>query len=138
MKVYFSPSNLAFYPEDFKKDYEKSQSWPSDANLVDYKVFKEYSLDTKPTFKKLSALAGHPVWIDDNLSESLTAVLERQWRDMELEKSDIELYKVQDLDPKSVGTVADWRNYRKALRSWPDNSKFPNKTYRPKAPDFKE
>lgn len=64
--------------------------------------------------------------------------LERQWRDSELVRSDVELYKAQDSDPKSSGSVADWRAYRKALRAWPESPLFPNQEERPRAPDTKE
>lgn len=60
---------------------------------------------------------------------------ERFWRDSELFRSDIELYKVQDSDAKGVGSVSDWRVYRKLLRMWPENANFPTIEFRPKAPD---
>lgn len=60
---------------------------------------------------------------------------ERAWRNKELVRSDIELNKVQDSDPKVKGTVSQWRDYRKALRAWPENTDFPNKDKRPLAPD---
>lgn len=60
---------------------------------------------------------------------------ERGWRNFELDRADIELNKVQDSDPKSIGTVADWRTYRKALRAWPEHKDFPNKDKRPVSPD---
>lgn len=60
---------------------------------------------------------------------------ERFWRDLEIKRADIELYKVQDSDSKCFGSVSDWRNYRKSLRSWPEQPNFPNKEFRPVAPD---
>lgn len=62
-------------------------------------------------------------------------IVELSWLDVELIRASNELDKVQDSDPKSVGSVSDWRNYRKALRSWPEALSFPNKEFRPKAPD---
>lgn len=64
--------------------------------------------------------------------------IERSWRDAELQRSDIELNKVQDSDPKAFGVVADWRVYRKQLRAWPEHQEFPNKQFRPVPPDLKE
>lgn len=61
--------------------------------------------------------------------------MERYWRDAELSRSDIELAKVQDSDPKAVGTVAQWRTYRKELRAWTESPNFPDTTYRPVAPN---
>ena len=68
-------------------------------------------------------------------AETNLSYTERAWRDSELIRSDIELYKVQDSDPKAVGTVAGWREYRKALRAWPEHKDFPNKEKRPASPD---
>jgi len=71
----------------------------------------------------------------DNLDKTAS---ERGWRNLELLRSDIELFKVQDADPKSACSVSDWRAYRKLLRGWPEHGDFPNKEFRPTAPDFKE
>lgn len=60
---------------------------------------------------------------------------ERGWRDIELVRADYELNKVQDSDPKSVGTVGDWRAYRKALRGLTEMEGFPVSHVRPVAPD---
>jgi len=73
-----------------------------------------------------------PLPIDDELYEG-----ERFWRNGELTRSDIHLYKVQDSDSKATGGVAEWRTYRKALRDWPAHTNFPDKQFRPQAPDFK-
>lgn len=64
-----------------------------------------------------------------------TEFQERLWRDSELSRADIELYKVQDSDPKSKGSVSEWREYRKALRAYPESEGFPNQESRPVAPD---
>lgn len=60
---------------------------------------------------------------------------ERVWRNIEINRADIELNKVQDSDPKAKGAVSQWREYRKALRAWPEHADFPNKEKRPVAPD---
>ena len=54
---------------------------------------------------------------------------ERQWRDGELAKTDIELYKLQD--GMGTGPIEALRLYRNALRNWPENANFPDSTYRP-------
>lgn len=69
--------------------------------------------------------------------ETSPTYLERLWRNKEISRADVELNKVQDSDPKAKGTVAEWREYRKQLRAWPSTKGFPNKQYRPKAPDAK-
>lgn len=63
--------------------------------------------------------------------------LAREWRNAELARADIELYKAQDGD-KTVGTIKSWRDYRVALRAWPQTEGFPSMDTRPVAPDFKE
>ena len=59
--------------------------------------------------------------------------VERKWRNLELARSDIELSKVQDGAPKSIGTVSAWRAYRNLLRAYPDSDGYPN-TERPVSP----
>ena len=54
---------------------------------------------------------------------------ERTWRDAELAKADIELNKVQD--GRGTGLVSDWRDYRNALRDWPEHESFPDSAFRP-------
>lgn len=58
---------------------------------------------------------------------------ERLWRNAELARADIELNKVQD--GVGSGTVSAWREYRCALRDWPEDSNFPQADKRPTAPD---
>lgn len=76
--------------------------------------------------------------IDDHLNPQPTpeqlAFIERVWRNAELERADIELNKVQD--GMGTGTVTAWREYRCALRNWPEHESFPDSSFRPVAPDF--
>lgn len=78
---------------------------------------------------------GYPVLSDPIITQEDLEVSERIWRDAELNRSDIELNKVQDSDPKAKGSVSDWRTYRKELRAWPENENFPDSSKRPVAPD---
>jgi hypothetical protein len=71
-------------------------------------------------------------------SPTVAELEELVWRNSQLQIADYELNKVQDSDPKAVGTVGEWRMYRKELRGWPENSKFPNKESRPISPHIKE
>lgn len=74
-----------------------------------------------------------PGWSGDGVAESL----ERDWRDKELTRADIELNKAQDGD--GIGSVKSWRDYRKSLRAWPTSEYFPSAEFRPIAPDnYKE
>lgn len=70
-----------------------------------------------------------------SISKEQSELHERLWRNSELFRADIELNKVQDSDTNSVGSVTDWRLYRKSLRSWPESPDFPDTTKRPAAPD---
>lgn len=71
--------------------------------------------------------------LDENLVNHEKATAARMWRNAELFRADIELYKVQD--GMGTGSVSEWRAYRCALRNWPDTADFP--TTPPKAPDSK-
>lgn len=79
---------------------------------------------------------GKPTTAEQGLIDNSRA--ERIWRNSELVVADIELNKVQDSDTNAVGTVSQWREYRKALRAWPEHSEFPDKAYRPVSPLIKE
>src|SRR5690554_636524 len=70
--------------------------------------------------------SGYPVLSDPVITQEDLEVFERIWRDAELNRSDIELNKVQDSDPKAKGSVSDWRTYRKELRAWPESENFPD------------
>lgn len=78
---------------------------------------------------------GRPKLATANSDSTYIVNSERSWRDKELSRTDIEIYKVQDSDTNSTGTISQWREYRKALRAWPQHKDFPNKDSRPKAPD---
>lgn len=68
------------------------------------------------------------------LSPEELSSIERLWRDKELIRADYELSKVQDSDPKAIGTEAEWRDYRRALRNYPETSEFPSEAARPVSP----
>lgn len=135
MRYYYSPSRDSFYVEDFKDIYIKNNAWPHDAMEVNHTQFVEFSLNIAPIGKKRKMYSNELVWEDTVISQESLSTEERDWRNGELVRSDIELNKVQDSDPKSVGSVSHWRNYRKSLRAWPEDSNFPNQEFRPKAPD---
>lgn len=71
--------------------------------------------------------------IDQSKLQEKKAADEREWRNSEIARSDIELLKVQD--GMGVGTVTAWREYRCSLRDWPESPNFPDSTKRPVAPD---
>jgi hypothetical protein len=57
---------------------------------------------------------------------------ERLWRGRELDRADIQLFKVED-GMKGLGTQKAWREYRIALRDYPASEDF--MIVRPVAPD---
>lgn len=138
MKYYYSPSQDSFFVDEFKSVYVKNGTWPSDCVNISYETFSEFSLQTPPAGKRRKFVDGSLVWIINSATPESLISDERIWRDESLRRADVELYKVQDGDQKAVGSVSQWREYRKALRVWPEQVDFPNKEFRPKAPDFKE
>ena len=64
--------------------------------------------------------------------DTVKAEDERQWRNAELARADIQLMKAED-GMKGIGTQKAWRAYRVELREWPASETFPN--VRPVAPD---
>ena len=126
-KIYYDPETSGFYQDDVHKIIP-----PSAIEITDQ---QRWELLAGQTGKNIAVVDGDVVLSD--VVKTIESIFqeERDWRDNELQKADIELYKVQDSDPKSRGTVTQWREYRKSLRAWPDNKNFPNKEYRPTSPD---
>lgn len=133
---YYSPLKDSFFPTKWKEDYVNAGAWPADAVEIPYDIFKEFSLKNNPGKKRVYNNSQF-YWEDIEVIIDYS-LEERIWRDGELVRSDIELNKVQDADPKCNGTVSQWREYRKALRAWPEHKDFPKKEFRPRSPDFKE
>lgn len=76
---------------------------------------------------------GFPVLQDRVFTADDLCINERRWRNRELARADIELYKAQD--GMGVGTPAAWQEYRCALRALPEHPQFPSAEARPVAPD---
>lgn len=134
MAYFYSATNNNFLSEDYIEDYKASNSWPDDAKEVTNEVFQEFALDAPPEGKERTANSeGLPSWTDKVLSASYTAQNERSWRDVELDKADIALFKIQDGET-STSNEAAWRQYRKDLRAWPQSKDFPKVEKRPVSP----
>lgn len=58
---------------------------------------------------------------------------ERAWRNAELKKVDIIIYKIEDSQLEGDGLP--WRMYRGQLRDWPASEFFPNPDKRPVSPE---
>lgn len=138
MTVFYSPSKDSCYPDDFRAEYIKTNSWPKDAVELTDQEYKVFFLDAAPEnrVRKYTKGSGFS-WalISETLTQEQQIAQERHWRDCELRRADIELNKAQDSDPKASASVAEWRSYRKALRSLPETVGFPDKSARPTAPD---
>lgn len=100
-------------------------------------AFDEQSCPESAITVPTAPLFATQLWVNGKWSDSTAEAefQERLWRDSELDRADIELYKVQDSDPKAKGSVSGWREYRKALRAYPESEGFPNQESRPVAPD---
>jgi len=80
-------------------------------------------------FKALEEVEAGEATIEPYVAPDTRPQEERQWRDQELAKADVELNKVQD--GRGTGLVSDWRDYRNELRDWPAHPEFPEMHARP-------
>ncbi len=131
-KNYYSPSLKGFLHSDV------NTTIPKDAiEITD--DYKQQLLSGQSNLKSIViGEGGYPVLQDITETTVQVERRERDWRDKELIRADIELYKLQDSDTKASGSVGGWRSYRKNLRAWPEDKKFPNKEFRPSAPDAEQ
>jgi hypothetical protein len=137
MNYFYSPLKDSFFPGEFKPDYLKHGTWPDDAVEVSPENFKKYALGMIPAGKTRKYSGGTFSWVEreDTQSQEDKVRSENYWMSCEVSRVRDELEKVQDSDTQAVGTVSQWREYRKALRVWPDHKEFPNTEFRPVAPD---
>ncbi|MNQ04615.1 hypothetical protein D3C85_173330 [compost metagenome] len=129
MTIYFSKSKNGFFRSEIHGDNK-----PEDCRSISEEVY--LSLIEQQSLGKLikSDEQGLPIAVDNIPSLAALMLDERIWRDSELRRADVELNKVQDSDPKSTGSVSDWRLYRKALRAYPEHPEFPSRAARPTSP----
>lgn len=68
--------------------------------------------------------------------DSMKAIIEDQWRIVEMELIADQLIAIEDDDPSALpGTIAQWRAYRTKVRAWKEgNVLFPNSSERPTRP----
>ena len=61
----------------------------------------------------------------EELDKNSAIYAEKSWRDSELFKADIEIFKLED-EPQSLkDQILLWREYRKLLRDYPSTENFP-------------
>lgn len=118
------------------KDFWVGQRMNGDVQEADAEIMAWYPTDIKqPTVaairKMVRANAKAFQLFMNPLLDPVTAA--RAWRDTELARADVCLLKAEDGD--GVGTVSEWREYRKALRAWPEAEGFPADSSKPKSPD---
>lgn len=125
MSYFYSPSLQGWYDTNFAE-----YNLPSDA----IELSEGQWISLRERLNSGEFLNADLVWtvVAEPLSSKISN--ERKWRNLELIRSDIELNRVQDADSKALGSVDDWRTYRKLLRAWPQHEKFPNKEFRPVSP----
>lgn len=133
MNYFFSKASMGFYTDEIH-----GKNIPEDSVSISNTHYRELMDGQARGLKISNDSSGFPVLIQDDIDFRILCSRERSWRNQELQRADIELYKVQDSDPSSTASVADWRTYRKFLRAWPEDSNFPNTTFRPLSPDVKE
>lgn len=112
---FFSPSAMGFY------DDQDSAYIPEDAVSISLELYLSL-LEGEAKGKTIACDSGFPVLVD-RVEKDNTQALEKQWAELELIRARDELEKVQDADPKAVGTVGQWREYRKALRLYLEANK---------------
>jgi hypothetical protein len=131
IKIYYDPVSQGMYQSDIHKTIPSTS-----VEITEIK--RRELLAGESTGMVISVVDGVVTLVDKMLSEEEIRQSEIFWCNSELLVADNELDKVQDSDPKAIGTVSDWRTYRKALRAWPENKNFPKQEFRPKSPISKE
>ena len=126
-KIFYNPVDEGFYHEGVQKVI------PPSAVAISSSQYEEF-MAVQQTGKKVCFEDGKFTFEDRLVSFEDLTHFEASWIITELEVAGEELDKVQDSDVNAVGTVAQWREYRKALRAWVNHKDFPNKNFRPKYP----
>ena len=138
MEFLYSPTTNSFYPAEYEKDYKKNNNWPSDLVQVSYEDFKTFALDKPPLGMRRGYNKSGFVWLEVQLTPDQLLAMELDWCRKELTRADGCINRAQDGE-SGVGTISDWRNYRKNLRLWAEMTSPPDqKSKRPSAPDSKD
>lgn len=92
----------------------------------------DHANSDRQVYEAWLSAGNEPIPLENPTVEELKAI-ERGWRDSELLKADIEVNKAVDSAHPSESA---WRQYRVALRYWPQSPEFPNASTRPVAPQY--
>lgn len=130
--MFYSPSTNCAYPECLLDEYKSSGTLPADIISISDEDYIAFFLLVPPrgcVRHYTPTLGLH--WVDYTPSPEEKARAEKAWVKTELEKSKLEIDKLEDSDPSSTGTIEGWRNYRILLRAWESSPDFPSKDKRP-------
>ncbi len=131
MSIFVSRSENTFFDSDYHTDI------PDDSVEITREAHGQlYSEMCMGKVLDFDAL-GNPFTKDaPPPSRDVLAAEERFWRDRELSRVDVVINRIMDNDTTGItGSITLWREYRIALRKWPEHSKFPDVKKRPVPPD---
>lgn len=137
MEFLYSPTKDSFYPAEYKEDYKKNNNWPSDLVQVSNADFKTFSLGKPPLGSKRAYINGSLLWVEKQITSEQMLIMETAWCQTEIARADDYINRIQDGEA-GIGTVTEWRNYRKKLRTWASSNDVLDKSKRPIAPYIKE
>lgn len=130
-KAYFSPSNLCFFPEQWKSDGTYTEdNWLSDAILLTEEMTAEFWKITPPAGKQIGSVDGLPAWVDiPPLTHEQLVSQAEQNRGKLRAKADSEIAWLSDASDAGIATqteknrLAAWKIYRVLLmRINPDDA----------------
>ncbi|EPE5151514.1 tail fiber assembly protein [Yersinia enterocolitica] len=132
MKAKFSPSLVAFIPENMIDDGSFGDNLPSDLIDVTDEELALYWKMNPPEGKKLGVINGLPGWVDlppQTHEELVASAIAKKSQLKAVADSDIE-WRQDAVDDRSasdreIADLATWRKYRVALMRV-DTSKAPN------------
>ncbi|MHA7123970.1 phage tail assembly chaperone [Achromobacter xylosoxidans] len=139
---HFSPSRLAFYPDNLRDVYEASpQGWPDDGVEVSPELYERLYSEHLQGRVFCAGPDGEPMTKEpDPPSPEQLAATERAWRGSLLNATDALVQRHRDeLEDGTSTTLSaeqyqELQVYRHALREWPEAEGFPSTDLRPVAP----
>ncbi|MDI9801768.1 tail fiber assembly protein [Citrobacter koseri] len=131
-KMYFSPSNCGFYPEEFRKDYEASATgWPEDALEIPYELYESLLAEQQENKVIVAGDNGYPVLqhIEGPTSSQLKEIADENKQVLMMEAAEMiaPLQDAVDLDIATEDETSQWLAWKKyrVLLNRVDTSKAP-------------